>query len=61
MRYIMMVFWGIIFGFIIGFIGSALTQTTFVPAQAMGMAAVFAILLGFMPALLKWSQKISSK
>lgn len=61
MRYVMMVFWGVIFGFIIGFIGSALTQTTFQVAPAMIIAGVFAVLLGIIPPLLKWSEKISSK
>ena len=61
MRYVMMAFWGVIFGFIIGFIGSALTQTTFIPVQALVMGGVFGLLLGFIPPLLNWSQKASSK
>ncbi|WP_230912463.1 DUF2929 family protein [Agrilactobacillus fermenti] len=61
MRYIMMMFWGAIFGFIVGFIGSSLTHTTFVPIQAVGTAVVFAIVLGFVPALLNWSEKLSTK
>lgn len=61
MRYVMMVFWGIIFGFIIGFIGSALTQTTFIPVQAMTIGGVFGLLVGIIPPLLTWSQRLSSK
>ncbi|MFD1671581.1 YjzD family protein [Agrilactobacillus yilanensis] len=61
MRYVMMVFWGVVFGFIIGFIGSALTQTTFILQQSLIVGGVFGLLVGFVPPLLGWSKKLSSK
>lgn len=62
MRYIVSMFWAIIYCEIIGFIASALTSMAFDPVQSGIIGAVFGLLFAFIiPGITAKSHKDSSK
>ena len=53
MRSVVTIFWAIILGQVIGFIGASLTSTTYQPLQTAIIAAIFGAIVSFLPLVLK--------
>ncbi|ASN60240.1 MULTISPECIES: YjzD family protein [Latilactobacillus] len=52
MKYVMNLLWTLIFGFVIGFIGSKLTKTGFNIQTTVIVSVIFGLLLNFLPLVL---------
>lgn len=52
MKYFIIIFWTIIFGFVVGFIGAKLTQASFNLVNTLIASGIFGVLLCAVPKLL---------
>ncbi|MBA1434981.1 DUF2929 family protein [Lactobacillus bombi] len=57
MKYLVVIFWTIIYGQVIGFIGSSLVSAAYNPMNALIVSVIFGIILCLLPNVLKADTK----
>ncbi|AXX64592.1 DUF2929 domain-containing protein [Bombilactobacillus bombi] len=56
-KYLVVIFWTIIYGQVIGFIGSSLISASYSPINALIVSTIFGIILCVLPSILKPNTK----